>query len=204
MRRGSANSAQLTEWMLSEEEVLDRAERALAELEWEMVEKSIRNGYPELSGHPSPTVEEVARRAGVNPVRLLKLVKKHGPALDFMRVRCTTRSKLGWCLRHRDIERGLIKFYRGKMETLNELWRIRMRILRCTSKAIAFSHVIPCDIASAEELLGLLAKAQALAEVLGIPEDRIDRFKEWLGVSGTVTTADGTVVIRNGEAVHDG
>ena len=196
--RKTVRAMTLVDWLVDEEEILARAEEALAEIEKEELLSNIRSGLFQEPVKSVP-VEQVAGKIGVSPLRLLKLVGERQRQLDYQRIRCPSSSKYGWCLRHKgEVEKGLAKFYPSLIEALERLKAIKLKIQDCLESppryVIDLGIPYICRIASREELTKLVLEAQMLAEELGIPEEVMPRLRSWLRLDQRLRLADGTII----------
>ncbi len=179
--RGGDAAAPITAWLVSDEEVLERVEEALAELEKEELLRYARDVFP-LDGEylRSPAIEDVARLAGVPVQRIQGVLDRWRGSLSFRRVGCPSRSRVGVCLRHKDYLEGIAKYHPRIAAAYRELREIQRRISYCNSPwALADAGERRCG---QEEIMRLAVRAQELAEELGISEDKAPLLRRWLGL----------------------
>jgi len=182
----------LTDWLVSDEELLKRIELALAQYEAEEYRKYVKDLFPWRDGYNnSVTVEEISRRTGISPKRIVELVAKYQPKLKFKKLRCKTRSKIGWCLRHHDYEYGVRLVDPELVEFSRELRWIRLRLRHCMFGPVVVpiaGEVItrrPYECGLDEKgIMELISKAAIIADKLGVNEEML---KEWLDLTGKVT-----------------
>ena len=183
----------LTDWLLPEKDLLERIETVLSMLEAEEYKRWVHDLFPMSSDYNrSIPVEEVARKAGVSPKRILDLVATHKRNLKFKRVKCKTRSKHGWCLRHEDYAHGVSLTNPRLVELASELRAIRKRIQNCMEGPVilVLEHDMymyrrsKCGL-NEEDIVRLITRVAIIAEELGISEDRV---REWLGLGRKKTT----------------
>lgn len=195
-------SPPLTEWTVSEDELLERIERALAEAEAEKYREYVKNLFvsrgDEINSIP---VEEISRRTGISPKRIIDLVGKHQSRLGFRRIKCPSSSRFGWCLAHWSMEDGISLVDERIIEQADFLLYLKRKIWRCTMPPGLDPSVLPlpdkiiyqhvrCDVDQGQ-LLDMLAKATLIAEELGIDPKKLEA---WLGLE------KGTVLwLRDGE-----
>ena len=188
------------EWLArAVDEVLAEIERDIV-LE-RFVEREVRGRWSEA--RKSVPLEAVARIIGVEPRALSCFVGRAQRALPYSRVRCPRASTIGWCLLHDDMEKAVARYHPDLVDAINELRRAWRAVRLCSEDYRIFLANMfgdprlaeeKCGIRSYEEFMGILARAQSIAEELGISPGELNRYMARAGNGTIITLDDGTDV----------